>query len=133
MANALYTKAKQALLDGAIDLNSDTLKLVFVTSDYSPNLATDDALADIDAGYRVATSGALQSPTITDGVFDADDITTSSVSGSAITYVVLYDDTHADDILIMIWDTLGGDGLPLTPNGGDIKMTFDATGIFKLD
>jgi len=40
MANSLYTKAKQGLIDGSIDLDTDDIRVVLVDgADYTPNLA----------------------------------------------------------------------------------------------
>jgi hypothetical protein len=135
MANSLYTKAKQGLLEGSIDLDTDTVKAIFVDgADYSPNLATHQYLSDIPSAARVATSGALQNKTVTDGVFDADDITLVSVSGDQFEYIVLFKDTGAEGTsrLILLIDS--ATGLPCTPNGSDITIQWssDADRIFRL-
>jgi hypothetical protein len=135
MSNALYTKAKQALIAGDIDLESDTIKAVFVDgADYTPNLSTHQFLSDIPSGARVAISGALQNKTVTDGVFDADDITISSVSGDQFEYIVLFKDTGVEGTsrLLLIIDT--ATGLPCTPNGSDITIQWSsgADRIFRL-
>jgi len=135
MSNSLYTKAKQGLLEGSIDLDSDTVKVVFVDgADYTPNLATHQFLSDIPSAARVATSGALQNKTVTDGVFDADDITITAVAGDQFEYVVLYKDTGAEGTsrLILLIDT--ATGLPCTPNGSDITIQWSsgADKIFRL-
>jgi len=135
MANSLYTKAKQGLIDGSIDLDTDTIKAVLVDgADYTPNLATHDNLDDIPAGARVATSAALASKTVTDGVFDAADVTFTAVTGDQFEYIVLYKDTGVESTsrLIMLIDT--ATGLPCTPNGSDITLSWDngANKIFAL-
>ena len=135
MSNALYTKAKQALIAADIDLDADTVKAVFVDgADYTPDLATHQYLSDIPSAARVATSGALQNKTVTDGVFDADDITVSSVSGDQFEYIVLYKDTGVEGSsrLLLLIDT--ATGLPCTPNGSDITIQWSsgADKIFRL-
>lgn len=135
MANELYTKAKQHLLDGGIDLNTDDIRAVLVdSSDYTRNLATDEALDDIPAAARVAVSGQLQNPTITDGVFNADNIDIGSVSGDQFEYIILYKHTGTEStsLLILCIDT--ATGLPCTPDGSDVRLSWDdgANKIFKL-
>ncbi len=134
MANALYTKAKQHLIDGTIDLDTNDIRAILVDgADYTPNLATHETLADIPAAARVAVSGALQSKTVTDGVFDAADITIAAVTGDQFEYIALYQHTGAESaLLLLLIDT--ATGLPCTPNGGDITIQFDSgtNRIFKL-
>ncbi len=128
MANALYNPYKQSLPDSsAPDLSSVDVKVVLVdTDDYTFSAAHND-LADVAAGSRVATSGNLASKTITNGAFDADDITFSAVSGDqSEALIVYYDSTvEATSILIAYIDTVSS-GLPVTPNGGDITVTWGA-------
>lgn len=135
MANALYAKFKQNLLDGNIDLAADTIKAVFVDgADYTPNLATDDALDDVAGGGIVGTAATLASKTITDGVFDAADTTLTAVTGDQAEYILLYKDSGvaATSWLIALFDT--ATGLPFTPNGGDATIAWDngANKIFKI-
>ena len=119
MANALYTKGKQKLLDAVFDCNGHTLKAVLVASEhYTPNLATDDELADI---AEVAATATLANVTITDGVLDADDTTFSAVTyPHNIDYLAIYDDSVAGDPLLILDDDVSG--FPFTPNGGDIRI-----------
>ena len=135
MANSLYTKGKQGLIDGSIDLDTHDIRVVLVDgADYTPNLATHDNLDDIPSGARVAVSGALASKTVVDGVFDAADIVIAAVTGDQFEYLVLYKHTGTESTsrLIMLSDTASG--LPCTPNGSDITLAWDngANKIFKL-
>jgi len=135
MANALYTKAKQGLIDGSIDLDTDDVRAIFVDgADYTPVLATHDNLDDIPAVARVAVSGALAGKTVTDGVFDADDKVISAVTGDQFEYIVLYKHTGTESTsrLILLIDT--ATGLPCTPNGSDITIQWPsgADKIFRL-
>lgn len=135
MANALYDKGRQAFLEGDIVILTDNIKVVLVdTATYTVNLATDEFLSDIPAGERVATSGNLATKTSTAGVFDAADVTFSSVTGDVSEALVIYKDTGTAGTsqLIAFIDT--ATGLPVTPNGGDITVTWDngTNKIFKL-
>jgi len=135
MANSLYTKAKQGLIDSSIDLDTDDIRVVLVNgADYTPNLATDQFLSSIPSGARVAVSGALQNKSVTDGVFDANDIVISSVSGDQFEYLVLYKHTGVESTsrLILLIDS--ATGLPCTPNGSDITIQWSNTAdrIFRL-
>lgn len=135
MANALYTKAKEALLQGTIALDADNIKAVLVDSaSYTANLTTDQFLSDIPGGARIATSVNLVSKTVTNGVFDAGDVTFTAVSGNQSEYVVLFKDTGVEGTspLLVYIDT--ATGLPVTPNGTDIIVQWDngANKIFAL-
>lgn len=134
MANALYTLAYKAFLEGSIAYLSDNIKINLVTSSYTPNLGTDQFLAIIPGGAIVATSSNLASKTSTGGVANAANVTFSSVTGSTATYVAMYKDTgsSATSPLILLLDT--ATNLPVTPNGGDIAVQWDsgANKIFTL-
>jgi len=135
MANAVYGKAREKFLNGDIDWANDDIKAVLVdTAAYAVSIDSDEYLSSIPAGDRIATSGNLASKTSTLGVADAADITFSTVTGDVSEAIVLYKDTGdaATSPLIAYIDT--ATGLPITPNGGDITITWDsgANKIFKL-
>lgn len=134
MANGLYIKGIEALMSAGINLASDTIKVVLVdAADYSVNLSTHDFLDDVAAGARVATA-TLGSKTVTGGAFDAADVTFSAVTGDPSEALVIYKDTGTESTsaLIMYIDT--ATGLGVTPNGGDITVTWDSgtNKIFKI-
>ncbi|HMT18558.1 MAG TPA: hypothetical protein PKD15_00820 [Candidatus Saccharibacteria bacterium] len=133
MANALYTLGKQGILDGTIDVDTDNIKAVLVdAADYSPNTATDNDLADITAGGRVATSANL-TVSVSGGTVDASDFSFTTVTGDQSEYIVIYQDTGVAGTsrLIAIYDTFTS-GMPVTPNGGDIDVTVNASGLFSI-
>lgn len=135
MANSLYGLFKQNLLNGDIALDSTNVRVVLVdTSAYSVSINTHDFLDDIPGGARIAVSGNLANKTTSLGIFDADDITISAVSGATVEAVVLYIHTGTDSTshLIAYIDT--GTGLPFTPNGGDVLVSWSNSGtkIFEV-
>lgn len=137
MANALYNPYKDQLLSNAtaIDMDGDTIKASLIdAADYTFSAAHDEysgGSRDVAAGAIVAESGALTSPTTTNGTFDTADFTWSSVSGDQSEDIILWDDTVTNDRLIAFYDT-GITGMPVTPNGGNINVTVNASGWFSL-
>lgn len=135
MANALFDKARQRFLEGQFNWNTDTIKAILVdTGTYTVNLSAHEFLSDIGTGARISVSGAFTGKTTAGGAADANDITFTSVTGASVEAIVIYSDTGVDSTspLIAFIDT--ATGLPITPNGGDIIVTWDngANKIFKL-
>ena len=135
MANAIYPKYREALLDGSsnIDLNDGDVRVILIdASDYTYSSAH-DFLDDVPALARVATSSALTNTTVTNGTFDADDVTFSSVTGDQSEALIIYIHTGVESTsrLVAYIDT-GVTGLPVTPSGGNISLSWNASGIFTL-
>lgn len=134
MANALYPKFKQALLNKEHNLDTDTIKAYLIdTADYTYNTAHDE-ITDVAGASIVATSGALANSSITNGTFDTDDFTWSTVTGDQSEGIILWNDTPTTptaDPLIAYYDT-GITGMPVTPNGGNINCTVHSSGWFSL-
>ena len=133
MANALYPKWKQALLEFTAnnDLDGQTVNVALVTSGYTYS-ATHQFYSSVSASV-VGTPQTIGTKTFTNGVFDGADVTFSAVTGSQVTRLVIYIDTGsaATSPLVAYLDT-GVTNLPVTPNGGDIAITWNASGIFAL-
>ncbi len=143
MANALYDLGRQKFLEGSIAYLTDSIEVFLVDSaSYTPNLATDEFLSAVATAARKGNSGgstradspALATKTSTAGTADAADTTITSVpAGSALEYILLYKDDGVADTsspLIALIDTAMG--LPVTPNGANITIVWDAAGIFTL-
>lgn len=137
MANALYDKGRNAFARGEINWlasGGDTIKVILVdTADYTVDLANHDFLDDVPAAARVASATlTLSDPAA--GVCDAGDVTFSAVTGDPCEALIIYKDTgtEATSPLLAYIDT--ATGLPVTPNGGNITVTWDsgANKIFKL-
>jgi len=145
MGNALYGLAREAFLGGDLDWDANDIKCLLVdTTDYSVSIDVDqycnkDTIPDA-ARVTNGLSGNFASKTKTLGVADAADITLSTVSGEQCEAIVIFQDggdggvsqSGTNDRLIAYIDT--ATGLPVTPNGGDITIQWDAgaSKIFKL-
>lgn len=135
MANALMPKYKEALLSGSANtsLTTGNVKVILIDlADYTYS-AAHEFLSSVPAGARVATSGNLTGKTVVNGLFDADDVTFTAVTGDQSEALFYYIDTgvEATSRLVFFEDT-GVTGLPVTPNSGNITVTHNVSGIFQL-
>ena len=132
MANAVQASAKKLFLDGDIDLLADTIKVYLIdTADYTYS-ASHAFLSDIPSAARVANA-TLASKATTGGVFDAADTSFASVSGDVSEALAIVKDTGVESTspFITYIDT-GVGGLPVTPSGTNILVTWSASRIFAL-
>ncbi|RLL50338.1 hypothetical protein D9K79_00885 [Acinetobacter cumulans] len=135
MANTLYDFARQRFLEAQINWMADTIKVILVdTGAYTPQTSVHQYLGDIPVSSRIAGPVTLASKSTQGGAADAADCTFPAVSGASIEAIVIYSDTgsEATSPLIAYIDT--ATGLPITPNGGDIIVTWDngTNKIFKV-
>lgn len=136
MADLIYNSFRTSRLDGsAPDLTGDTIKVMLVTSAYTP-LATHEFRSSVTnevSGAGYTTGGAtLASKTLTGTTtvtFDAADVTWSSSTITARA-AVLYQDTGsaATDRLISYID-FGSDQISVN---GNFTIQWNASGIFSL-
>jgi len=134
MANALRDSGREGFLAGDIDWDANNIKVFLYDEGADAFNAADDNLDDIVAGARIATSGNLASKTVTAGVADAADVTLTAVSGATVESIEGYKDTGTESTSRLIFNIDTATGLPVTPNGGDITIVWDAGAnrIFKL-
>jgi hypothetical protein len=131
MASVVYPKFKETILQGTYNLSSVAVRAVLIDTGTYTYSAAHDFYNDL-SGVVGTESGALGSKTFTNGTFDSADITFTAATGNTAEAIVLFVDTGnaATDALIAYIDS--GTGLPVTPNGGDINVTVNASGWFTL-
>jgi hypothetical protein len=132
MANALYPKWKEAVMQASSNSSlSGTVKIALVDTGTYTYSSSHEFLSSLSG--VVGTAQTLGSKTYTNGAFDAADVTYTAVTGNSAEALVIYIDTGTAGTsrLVAFIDT-GQTGLPVTPNGGDITVTFNASGIFAL-
>ncbi len=141
MANAVFPKAKEGFLDGGIDLDTAVIKVALVRGyTYS---SSHEFVSDVTAtGTLHATSAALSSIDVANGVFDAADVTFTTPSTDSNDHSLLIfqssavgggSDVAASSQRVIAWiDT--GTGIPIKPAGGDITVVWDngSNKIFSL-
>jgi hypothetical protein len=139
VANAIYPKWKQALLQATANsaLNGSGTTGVYAAlidtgvTGYNSAHEFFSSLASALVGTE-AEIGATK--TYTDGVFDGADVNFGATSGNTAEAVVIFVKNAGANTtwrLVAFLDT-GITNLPVTPNGGSISISFDATGIFGL-
>jgi hypothetical protein len=128
MAQQKYLKANQSLGKAEINLETDDIRVILIdAADYTVNFTTHQFLSDIPGAARVATSGALANKSVSaTGVFDADDIVLSAVSGDTFEAVVIYQHTGVEGTSRLISYDDTPSQLPATPNGTDVTIQWDS-------
>jgi hypothetical protein len=110
VANFIYGKAKQSLLNGEFNISSDSLKVLLVTDSYVPSQNTDQFVSNISGSYIKQRTSSLTNVTNILGVIDADDVTVAEYSGLAFKALVIYKDSGTDSTsrLLAYIDTATG-------------------------
>ena len=142
MASGLYVETFEAAFknDLALDMDNDTFKCMLVNASYTPNFETHTNKTDVTneisgtgytAGGEALTSVAMTSSSDGTGTikWDADDVSWTSSTLSAVRAGVIYDDTVTNDRLIAYID-FGGD---FSTTSGTFQIQWNASGIFTLD
>lgn len=133
MPNAIYPKYKEAVIQSSANSSlTGTVKVALVDTGTYTYSAAHEFLSSLSGVVGTAqTIGATKS--YTNGVFDGGDVTFTAVSGATVEALVLYIDTGtAGTSRLVAYIDTGVTGLPVTPNGGDITVTWNASGIFAL-
>lgn len=132
MANALYPKWKEALIQATANSSlTGTVKVALVDTGTYTYSAAHEFYSSVTG--VVGTPQTIGTKTFTNGVFDGADVTFTAVTGSTVEALVLFIDTGTAGTsrLVAFIDT-GVTNLPVTPNGGDISISWNASGIFAL-
>ena len=141
MANAIYDKWKTTIMKA--EANSELDSADGATGVYCALVDTGTYTFSQTHQFYSSLSGIVGTDqeilsktigTVAEGVFDGANLTYTAVTGATVEALVLYRKNGGANTtwpLIAYIDT-GVTGLPVTPNGGDITVTWNASGIFKL-
>ena len=133
--SALYPKFKESLMKKEIDLLTDDIKLSLIDTGEYTYSAADQFFNDIPSAAIIGTSGNLTSKSVTDGVFDAADVTISGLTGApTIEAVLLWLDSGTPSTSRLIGFIDQGSGLPINAGAVAVSIVFDNSSdkIFKL-
>jgi len=139
MANAVYNILKTGLMTGDINLGSDTLKILLVTSTYAPNIDTHQFLSDVTnevvgAGYTAGGKTLASVAILTDlpndrSALDAADVTWTTATITARAAIIYKDTGVAGTSKLITYIDFVTDKIS---SGADFTIAFDATGILRL-
>lgn len=118
-----------------VDLNTDNIDISLLDQTDSGTITASFVDYDeVDAPTVVATTDLASVSTITGGVVTLSGSTTfTSVSGDQAEYLTVWKNSGAaaTSPLIITWDS-ATTGLPVTPNGGNIVVTFSSNILVTL-
>lgn len=149
---AIPNHALQQVLEAWLSGETVKVGLLDTSTSYTYDQVNNEFVGDLptgaepsDASYSRQTLANLsftQDDTDNEGVFDADDVTFSSLSTTNdIQTVFVYlqvgtdDTTPADDPLIAVYDDDSAGSLsdlPIPTNGSDLTLTLDSEGIVNI-
>ena len=138
MANAIYPLWKEAIIQASASsaLNGSGTTGVFAalvdTGTYTYS-ASDQYYSDL-SGIVGTDQEIGATKTYTNGVLDGADLTYTAVSGATVEALVLYVKNAGANTTWRLFAYIDTSvtGLPVTPNGGDITVTWNASGVVGL-
>jgi hypothetical protein len=104
---------------------------VYTSGGFLIKITTLDFINDIPAGARVATVELTSRTVGAEGQLDAADPTFTSVTGDPFEAFIIWKDTGTESTSPLILCLAHASGLPLTPSGTNITVTFD-NGLLKI-
>ena len=133
MSNAVYPKAKQAMLAALVAMG--TVKVQLVDGANYTYSATHQYFSSIPVNARVGASAPLLNVSVLDGVFDGDDWTAPALSSApSIEIAVIYVDTgnEATSPVLFYMDTATGMPISAGATGGTIVWSNGSSKIFAI-
>lgn len=138
MANAVWGKFKESCINGDsnVSLNQNT------TTDGPFCALVDLGTYTFNSAHQfysslsgiVGTDQRISTPTVTNGLFDGDDLTYTAVTGASVEALAVYRKNSGANTTwrLVFFEDTGVTNLPVTPNGGNITVTWNASGILQL-
>lgn len=128
MANFIYSKAKEAILKGQVNVVSNALRILLIDKNiYTPNQSSDNYVSQISPSAIKQRSTNLNNVTCLLGVVDADDVIMSDYDGSPFDAVILYKvgSSDSDSLLLFFIDTATGLPFPGSSSTSPVTIVWD--------
>lgn len=135
MANKVLPKARERMLAGGLNLLAGVVKVQLIDTAAYAYSDAHQFLSDIPSGARIGAPVTLANKSIANGVFDADDLTFSGLSGApTIEALAYYVDTGNEATSPFFYYADTGTGLPIAAGatGGTVTHDNGANKIFAV-
>lgn len=139
MADVIFNAFKRRIMDGSIDLDTDTIKVALVTSAYTPDQDAHDFFDDVTnevsgtgysaGGATLANKAVTADNTDNEGVFDADDASWSTSTITARAAVVYKSTGTASTSNLICYIDFGSDKIS---TAGTFTIAWNSEGIVNL-
>lgn len=139
MANVIFNNFKKHIMNGGIDLDTNTIKVALVTSSYTPDQDTHEFFDDVTnevsgAGYTgggatLASAAVTTDTTDNEGVFDAADTTWTTSTITARGAVIYKDTGTAGTSPLIAYIDFGSDKVS---DAGTFTIQWASEGILNL-
>lgn len=140
MADVIYNGFKAKIMDGSIDLDTDTIKVALVTSSYTPDQDAHVFFSSVTnevsgtgytaGGASLANKTVTQDNTDNEGVFDADDVSWTTATITARGAVVYKSTGTASTSPLICYIDFGADKVS---TAGTFSIQWNAEGIINLN
>jgi len=124
LANFIYKKAKQAILNGQINISANQYKVLFLKNSlYTPNQNLDEFVSDIPSSAIAERSSNIPNITNTLGVIDGDDIIIDNYNGGTFEAIAFYQVGSSDSSSRLIFYIDTSEGLPYVVTANNTTVT----------
>jgi hypothetical protein len=124
MANFIYKKAKESLLNGEFNLSSNNLKVLLIDKSlYTPNEDSDRYVSDVPTNAIKKRSNNMTNVVNSLGVLDADNISMGDYNGQYFDGIVLYQSGTSDSNSKLIFFIDTSSGLPFAGSNTNTPVT----------
>ncbi len=124
LANFIYKKAKEAILNGQINISANQYKILLLKNSlYTPNQNSDEFVSDIPSSAIAHRSSNIQNITNTLGVIDGDDIIIDGYNSGTFEAIALYQVGSSDSNSRLVFYIDTSEGLPYVVTANDTTVT----------
>jgi hypothetical protein len=125
VANFVYKKAKQAILNGQFNFSADSFRVSFIKSSYIPNENSHEFLSDVPALSIAYTSENITGITNNLGIIDAEDFTSTISADVAFNAIIFYKVGSHDGNSRLLFYIDSSTGLPFTGSSEAVTVVFN--------